>query len=151
MNVLFGTIKQLPRVLQDEIWEYVRGDRAYWTQQFKLQVNPSITTGFTFQGRWYCVKKSKHFGPFQIRLMRIGTRNRGQCKVVMFKHELELVSQIRGGKHHTSKRTKLYQDSVNELSGNWNYYGPDFSRDPFSFSLGLRRRAHIPRIDWQNQ
>jgi hypothetical protein len=25
---------QLPRVLQNEIWEYVRGDRTYWKQQF---------------------------------------------------------------------------------------------------------------------
>jgi hypothetical protein len=25
---------QLPKVLQKEIWEFVRGDRAYWKQQF---------------------------------------------------------------------------------------------------------------------
>jgi hypothetical protein len=27
-------MNQLPAVLQKEIWEYVRGDRAYWKQQF---------------------------------------------------------------------------------------------------------------------
>jgi hypothetical protein len=25
---------RLPKVLQNEIWEYVRGDRAYWKRQF---------------------------------------------------------------------------------------------------------------------
>lgn len=35
MDQLTRTIKQLPQVLQNEIWEYVRGDRTYWKQQFK--------------------------------------------------------------------------------------------------------------------
>jgi hypothetical protein len=29
-------MNQLPGVLQKEIWEYVRGDRAYWKQQFSI-------------------------------------------------------------------------------------------------------------------
>jgi hypothetical protein len=27
-------MNRLPKVLQNEIWEYVRGDRAYWMRQF---------------------------------------------------------------------------------------------------------------------
>jgi hypothetical protein len=37
--VVFGhnlnPMDRLPKVLQNEIWEYVRGDRAYWKQQFQ--------------------------------------------------------------------------------------------------------------------
>jgi hypothetical protein len=32
-------MNRLPQVLQNEIWEYVRGDRAYWKQQFSSLVN----------------------------------------------------------------------------------------------------------------
>jgi hypothetical protein len=32
-------MNQLPKVLQNEIWEYVRGDRAYWKQQFTNVLN----------------------------------------------------------------------------------------------------------------
>jgi hypothetical protein len=31
-------MNRLPKVLQNEIWEYVRGDRAYWKRQFKQTV-----------------------------------------------------------------------------------------------------------------
>jgi hypothetical protein len=30
---------ELPQVLQKEIWEYVRGDRAHWKQQFKQTID----------------------------------------------------------------------------------------------------------------
>jgi hypothetical protein len=30
---------QLPQVLQKEIWEYVRGDRAFWKSQYELVVD----------------------------------------------------------------------------------------------------------------
>jgi hypothetical protein len=29
---------RLPKVLQKEIWEYVRGDQAYWKQQFSMLI-----------------------------------------------------------------------------------------------------------------
>jgi hypothetical protein len=30
---------RLPQVLQNEIWEYVRGDRAHWKQQHRALIN----------------------------------------------------------------------------------------------------------------
>lgn len=35
MDKLLVTINELPKVLQNEVWEYVRGDRAYWKRNFK--------------------------------------------------------------------------------------------------------------------
>jgi hypothetical protein len=32
-------MNRLPKVLQNEIWEYVRGDRAYWKQTFTNMIN----------------------------------------------------------------------------------------------------------------
>jgi hypothetical protein len=32
-------MNELPRVLQNEIWEYVRGDRAFWKSQYELVVD----------------------------------------------------------------------------------------------------------------
>jgi hypothetical protein len=37
-------MNDLPQVLQKEIWEYVRGDRAYFKQQFSKTVLRVITT-----------------------------------------------------------------------------------------------------------
>lgn len=38
MDDLKHFMNQLPTVLQNEIWEYVRGDRKFWKEQHKLVV-----------------------------------------------------------------------------------------------------------------
>jgi hypothetical protein len=35
-------MERLPRVLQNEIWEYVRGDRGHWKGLFSQQVIDEI-------------------------------------------------------------------------------------------------------------
>jgi hypothetical protein len=52
-------MNQLPTVLQKEIWEYVRGDRAYWKQQFDEIV--------TVIG-WHFVRISRPIKGFTVRL-----------------------------------------------------------------------------------
>jgi hypothetical protein len=34
---------RLPAVLQNEIWDYVQGDRAYWKRKFSFHVQDQLT------------------------------------------------------------------------------------------------------------
>jgi hypothetical protein len=122
----------LPRVLQNEIWEYVHGDRAYWRNQFKVQVTPAITTGFTFQKGWKTIQRSALFGPFQIRLMRIGSRKHGMFRVALYKHEFRLAQKEC---KTSTERKELFRDSVLELE--WRWKTSDFAPSPISVLLGL--------------
>jgi len=45
---------KLPQVLQKEIWEYVRGDRAYWRTQFQKAADHLEDLGHTAARRIYC-------------------------------------------------------------------------------------------------
>jgi hypothetical protein len=43
---LSRSMDQLPAVLQKEIWEYVRGDRAFWKEQFSKVVSGILPDEF---------------------------------------------------------------------------------------------------------
>jgi hypothetical protein len=41
----FDPMDRLPKVLQNEIWEYVRGDKTFWRQSFKCAIYDLDWTG----------------------------------------------------------------------------------------------------------
>jgi hypothetical protein len=49
---------RLPKVLQNEIWEYVRGDRAYWKSVHagmnqRVEIDFQFLRIFSFDPNWY--------------------------------------------------------------------------------------------------
>jgi hypothetical protein len=47
------SMNRLPKVLQNEVWEYVHGDRVYWKQQFKLPMRELLC--HLSQLHWQCL------------------------------------------------------------------------------------------------
>jgi hypothetical protein len=68
-------MNELPRVLQNEIWEYVRGDRAFWKKQYASAVE-------WIWDRRRCVEISKPVGDATIRLLEF--RPADSFSVVLF-------------------------------------------------------------------
>jgi hypothetical protein len=70
-------MNRLPKVLQNEIWEYVRGDRAYWKQAFSanwIKLNPKwehLSEHF-FNGGVVEVRHYPEIGHWWVRLFHDG-------------------------------------------------------------------------------
>jgi hypothetical protein len=57
-------MNRLPRVLQNEIWEYVRGDRAFW-RNLHEDVMTELDAVHDFQFYYRCVDPTNRKGTWQ--------------------------------------------------------------------------------------
>jgi hypothetical protein len=66
------TMDRLPKVLQNEIWEYVRGDRAHWKDNFTKTIKDTRLDG---SFRYFRVKFVHQGVDVRVILREDGTRN----------------------------------------------------------------------------
>lgn len=99
MTELATTMNRLPKVLQNEIWEYVHGGRIYWKQQFKqtiLKVIPHINQNLrnkiaAFPNGWIVEERIGDIGIVLDRSGDIGHHPNFGSHVRIYGDELSLV------------------------------------------------------------
>jgi hypothetical protein len=136
-------MNRLPAVLQKEIWEYVRGDRAHWKFQFRaclieLWYNPRYRM-LHDRFKWIKTRKRHIKMIWQHRIV-IAKRKNGKWSIWTVFHVDDRNQKTVGPKFAYQKFNSVYKEYQKRIL----QYAKDASRDPhFSVELAARMRRIV--------
>jgi hypothetical protein len=128
-------MNRLPRVLQNEIWEYVRGDRAFWKEFHKHAVVWAIKTerDCLRDDRKY-IKRSRLFGSYQIRIYEAQLFSEKVTCIGRFHYEFEC-GVVSTRLKDPVKRQQIvdenfegYVESIEKAAGEWDPWFSEHTR-----------------------